>query len=193
MKKLLIAIAMICSVMSVSAQRAGDATSWNDKSVVEGDFNHSGFFLNPTIGVTAGDVDTGFGVGLGLGYRWHIGSGFNWDIVKADAITDVSNFTDALTVRFQTGVRYNSPVLFSDKGLYADFGIGYQFNTNDTDMSGVAYEIGIGLNMTRTISLGLVWEGNSSSYEYYVPGRYGGTYDVDSHWGMFGVRLGLNF
>lgn len=185
MKKLLIAIAMICSVISVSAQRAGDATTWNDK-LDEGDFNHSGFFLNPTIGVTAGDVETGFGVGVGLGYRWHIASGFNWDIVKAEAMTDVSNFTDALAVRFMSGIRYNSPVLFSDKGLYADFGIGYQFMTSDTDNSGVAYEIGVGLNLTRTVSLGLVWEGNSSSYESYG-------YDFDAHWGMFGVRLGLNF
>lgn len=194
MKKLLFAIAMICSVLSVSAQRAGDATAWNDSKAVESDFNHSGFILNPTIGVMTGDVETGFGIGVDLGYRWHISSGFNWDIITAGISTNSAEFSDNLNVRLLSGFRYNSPAIFGDKGLYANLGLGYQLMTSDTDLGGFAYEVGVGINLTRIVSLGLVWEGNTASTSYsYKSGRNWYEEDVNYHWGMFGVRLGLNF
>lgn len=191
MKKLFVAFALICSAFAVSAQRAGDATAWNDKQADDSEFNHSGIFLNPGIGVVTGDCDTGFGFSFNMGYRWHIASGFSWDIVKVGINTDVINFTDMLDARFMSGFRYNTPVLFSDKGLYVDFAVGYQFMTRDTALGGVAYEVGAGFNLTRTVSLGLVWEGSSVSDEFYTP--YYGWSDVKYSWGMFGVRLGLNF
>lgn len=95
MKKLLIAIAMICSVMSVSAQRAGDATSWNEtKSRTDynrvsisydrqhfgfsseyskddnGSINLNGFGLNYTHGFGVAEnmfVETGLSFNMGFG------------------------------------------------------------------------------------------------------------------------------
>ncbi|MDE6453095.1 MAG: hypothetical protein K2L27_02705 [Muribaculaceae bacterium] len=182
MKKILIAFVMLFGAFAANAQRAGEATMWSDDS----DFNHSGFFFNPTVGVMTGDCDTGFGLDLTAGYRWHISSGFNWDILKVGMNTDVANFGEMLSLRFLSGFRYNSPALFADKGLYVDFGLGYQVFTDETDLSGFAYEVGAGVNLTRLISLGLVWEGNTSSVDTYY-----GSYNLS--WGTFGVRLGLNF
>ncbi|MDE6160299.1 MAG: porin family protein, partial [Muribaculaceae bacterium] len=173
---------MIFSVLAVNAQRAGEATVWSN----DNDINHSGFFLNPTIGVEAGDVSTDFGIDVTLGYRWHIANGFNWDILKIGANTGVSNFAELMTLRFLTGIRYNSAPVIGDKSLYADFGMGYGLMTDDTDFGGFVYEIGVGVNLTRKISLGLVWEGNCMKYsdDYW---------EYSAHYGLFGLRLGVNF
>lgn len=183
MKKFWTAFVFVLGLAAANTQSVSAA--WDD------DCNHSGVFLNPTVGVTVGDVDTDFGVGLGLGYRWHITNGICWDVASVGASTGVSNFTEQLNLRILSGLRYNSPALFADKGLYGSFGLGYQFCTDNTDISGLAYEVGAGINFSRTISLGFVWEGNCASYTVVGPRNY--TVDVDSHWGTFGVRLGINF
>ncbi|MDE6540699.1 MAG: hypothetical protein K2L74_01665 [Muribaculaceae bacterium] len=183
MKKILIAFVMLFGAFAANAQRASEATIWNE----DYDFNHSGFFLNPTIGVMTGDRFNGFGFDITAGYRWHAGSGFNWDILKVGMNTETSYFGEMFSLRFLSGFRYNSPALFAGKGLYVDFGLGYQVSTYEGDLSGFAYEVGAGVNLTRLISLGLVWEGNNTSGDVYE-----GSTRVDG-WGLFGVRLGLNF
>ncbi len=186
MKKILTTLLLFCCILTLNAQRAGEASIWNDNS----DINHSGFFLNPTLGVMVGDVDTDFGIDITVGYRWHIASGFSWDILKIGANTGVSNFADLMTLRFLSGIRYNSPEIIADKSLYADFSLGYCLLTDDTECNGFAYEIGAGINLTRTFSLGIVWEGNNPKYSwedsYYK-------YTTKFNYGTFGVRLGLNF
>lgn len=186
MKKILTTLMLLCCILVANAQRAGEASIWNDNS----DINHSGFFLNPTIGVMTGDVDTDFGIDITVGYRWHIASGFSWDILKIGANTGVSNFSDLMTLRFLSGIRYNSPEIIGDKSLYADFSLGYCLLTDDTDLNGFAYEVGAGINLTKSISVGIVWEGNNPKYSwedaYYK-------YTEKFSYGTFGVRLGLNF
>lgn len=182
MKKFLLGLALMASVFTVTAQRAGEASF----SASDNDFNHSGFVINTGVGVMAGDCETGLGYSVDLGYRWHIYNGFCWDIIKVGAQTDLLHFTDMLDVRFLSGFRYNSAPLFSDKGLYANFALGYQFMTEDTDLGGLAYEVGVGFNLTRTTSIGLVWEGSNAKVDGYWA-------DYTFNWGMFGIRLGLNF
>ncbi len=182
MKKLLTVIAALCCILGASAQRAGEATIWNDNS----EYNHSGFFINPTLGVITGDVDTDFGIDLTLGYRWNFAGGLSWDILKVGANTGVSNFSDLMTLRFLSGIRYNSPEVIGDKSLYADFSLGYCLLTEDTDFSGFAYEVGAGVNLSPSVSLGIVWEGNNPRYEddFYI---------YKFSYGTFGLRLGLSF
>ncbi len=183
MKKFIVFFALIAGVFSMSAQRAGEFSMWNNE--VSYDINHSGLFLNPTVGLQTGDVEDDFGLSLQLGYRWHIGSGFNWNVLSVGANTGVSNFTDMLDLRFLSGVRYNSPEILAGKSLYADVAFGYNYLT-EMEEGGFAYEVGVGVNLNRSVSLGLVWEGSKVSYE-------DGWYDFSAKWGIVGIRLGLNF
>ncbi len=186
MKKFLTLIISLCCAFGIYAQRAGEASVWNNDSEV----NHSGFFLNPTIGVMTGDVDTDFGIDLTVGYRLNLVDGLSWDILKVGANTGVSNFSDLMTLRFLSGFRYNSPEIVADKSLYADFSLGYCLMTEDTDLHGFAYEVGAGVNLTSNLSLGIVWEGNNPRYSY-EDGRY--EYTFKYSFGTIGLRLGLNF
>ncbi|MDE7472492.1 MAG: hypothetical protein K2M68_02790 [Muribaculaceae bacterium] len=186
MKKFLLVFALLAGALSVSAQRAGEFSMWSNEN---SDINHSGFFLNPAIGLVTGDCEDDFGVSLQLGYRWHIASGFNWDIVKVGANTGVSNFTEMLDLRFLSGFRYNSHEILAGHSMYADVAFGYNFLT-DVSEGGFAYEVGVGVNLTRTLSLGLVWEGSNVSYDDWFYGRYT---EVSAKWGTLGVRLGINF
>lgn len=179
MRKILTLIAALCCFVSVNA---AEAPFWDD----DADIDHSGLFANPTIGLMTGDVDNDLGIDLTIGYRWNFTEGFSWDIVKVGANTGVSNFTENMTLRFLSGLRYNSPEIIWDKSLYADVALGYCVLTDVTDLNGFAYEIGGGFNLTPHISLGLVWEGNCPTFDFY-----GDTYKVN--YGTIGLRLGLNF
>ncbi len=183
MRKLLIIMAVMASAIPASAQRASDSDMrWANSS----DINHSGFVTDITAGVLTGDLDTDFALGVKLGYRWNIYDGLSWDVVSIGASTGVSNFVEAMNLRFLTGFRYNTPVDLIGKSLYANFGLGYCLSTDDTEWGGFAYEVGAGVNLTRKVSLGIVWEGSTWSAEddYW---KYTGKF------GVIGLRLGLNF
>lgn len=184
MRKLLIMLTLVASyAISVNAQRASDSDlSWKYDNGV----NHSGFVTDITAGVLTGDMDTDFALGVKLGYRWHIYNGLNWDIVSVGASTGVSNFAEAMNLRFLTGFRYNTPVDLIGKSLYVNFGLGYCLSTDDTDWGGFAYEVGAGVNLNRLISLGIVWEGSNWSASY-------DGWDFSAKFGIIGVKLGLNF
>jgi len=185
MRKLFIIMAVIASALTVSAQRASDSDMrWANSS----DINHSGFVTDITAGVLTGDLDTDFALGVKLGYRWNIYDGLSWDIVSIGASTGVSNFAEAMNLRFLSGFRYNTPVDLIGKSLYVNFGLGYCLSTDETDFGGFAYEVGAGVNFTRTLSFGIVWEGSNWSYE--------SEYDywkISGKFGTIGLRLGLNF
>lgn len=187
MKKFLTVFAILCGFMSANAQRAAEASIWES----DDNINHSGIFVNPSLGVVLGNADTDFGVDLTLGYRWHIGNGFNWDVAKIGAFTGVSDFSDLMSIRILSGFRYNSAPILGDKSMYVDFSVGYSFRTTETSIGGFAYEIGVGANLSRTISLGLVWEDNRHSADVYIP--YWGEGTLKYHYGLLGLRLGLNF
>lgn len=192
MKKFL--IAAICGVLSLGASAQIIRSTSSERTVtvkqeapkVES-WNHSGWFFDTGIGVLVGDVDTDFAWEFGMGYRWHISSGFSWEILRMGFNTGVSNFTDIFDLRFTTGLRYDTPRFDFLKGrsLYADFVCGYGL-VPEFEEGGFVYEIGLGAKLTRNFSLGLVWQGNTMSWEYYDWGYY---YDVSSKWGMFGVKV----
>lgn len=183
MRKVILFLAVLVSAITASAQRASDSDmSWSNND----DINHSGVFADVTAGVLTGDMDTDFALGLKLGYRWNIYDGLSWDVVSIGASTGVSNFAEAMNLRFLTGFRYNTPVDLIGKSLYVNFGLGYCLSTDDTDWGGFAYEIGVGVNLTRTISLGLAWEGSKWSYEYEG-------WKFSGNFGIIGAKLGINF
>lgn len=175
MKKIFVILALIFSVLTAKVQAV---SIWNQGSGI----NHSGAFINPAVGLQCGDVDDDFGIAVNVGYRWHLGSGFNWDVVSFGINTGVSNFSEMLDMRFLTGLRYNTPQIFAGKSLYLNCGFGYHFLTDNTDINGFAWEVGGGVNINRGLSLGLIYEG--SKYSKHGWG---------AKWGIVGLRLGLNF
>jgi hypothetical protein len=189
MKKLFAILAVVLSVATASAQRASDMGVFSGNDLE--DWNHSAAFIETHLGAVVGDVaDTGFGWGFGIGYRWHISSGFCWDVAKLAANTDVTNFTDMLDVRVLSGFRYNSPRFVAGKSLYLNAAFGYHIMTQDSDYKGFAYEVGTGVNLTRHLSLGLTWDASSYKYEYYYGRKeYSGT----TNWGTVGLKLGVQF
>lgn len=193
MKKYILAAALACGLFASEAKGEINTTALTNG----GEFSHSGLFVNPTIGVMCGDVKTDFGLDVTAGYRWNVTGGFNWDVLKFGFNTGVGNFADDMTLRILTGVRYNTGQLFGGMGMYGDFAIGFATMTKSFDdlrPMGVGYEIGIGLNLTRMFSLGLVWEGNSVS-DSMEDEIYGVEYEtkLKAHYGTFGLRLGINF
>lgn len=187
MKKLfmLLMLAAMSAGISATAQRAGEYNL-----VHSDDWNHSGIFANVGLGVACGDVDTDLGLSVGLGYRYHFGNGLNWDVISATyyspMVTD--DFEDSSSLRILTGIRYNSSPILAGKPLYGNFAAGYQMNLKDFDYwHGFAYELGAGVLLSRTVSLGLMWEGNVAHYDL------GYDESENLHFGIFGVKLGLNF
>ena len=186
MKKLFSILAALAVAVSVtaSAQRAGEFNLSNNE-----DWSHSGVFSELGVGVTLGDLDADLGLSLGLGYRYHINNGFCWDIAKVTYYVPcvTTAFAESSSMRFISAIRYNSAPLLGDMPLYATFGVGYQLNVDDTDRwKGFAYEIGLGVNMSRSCSLGLVWEGNVAHYDTY----YG---SENANFGILGAKLGVQF
>lgn len=178
MKKMLLALAMLLGIASAQAQRASEASVWNEDNGI----NHSGLFVNPYLGAMTGDVDTMFGFGVELGYRYHFGSGFNWDILTVgwnSGIKDGGDDVERMSaVRIMTGARYNSAPVLAGKSLYGNFNLGYSVSTNESYMNGFTYSVGAGVNLSRLVSLGISWDGTTRD---------------SFNWGIVGLKLGLNF
>lgn len=171
MRKILIFLFTLIIASSVSAQRASDS----DLNWYESDINHSGVFTDASAGIFTGGTD--FGLSLKLGYRLNIYDGLSWDTISVGSGSGISEFMDYLTLRLLTGFRYNTNEDLIGKSLYANVGLGYCMAIDDTEIEGnsFAFEIGAGINLSRLISVGIVWEGS--------------TFD----WGIAGIKLGLNF
>jgi hypothetical protein len=190
MKKLFAIIAVALCVVTASAQRASDMGIFSNNEYE--DWNHSAVFVETALGATTGDIgDTDLGWSLGIGYRWHITSGFCWDILKLAANAEPSNFEDTVDCRLLSGFRYNSPRVLVGKSLYANVAFGYHFLDGDIDgRHGFAYELGAGINLTRHLSLGINWEASSYNTTYKVGKKE--TSDKIS-WGIVGLKLGCQF
>lgn len=93
MKKLLFAIAMICSVMTATAQRAGDATAWNEYKAEKTDYNrisvsydlqHFGFNKEYTGDDSEGRNLNGFGInythGFGVAENMFVETGLSFSL-----------------------------------------------------------------------------------------------------------------
>lgn len=185
MKKFLLLLAVaVAGVSTVMAQRAGELNVWQGD---QNDWNHSGVFADGGLGLFCGDTDTNFGIEVNVGYRWHLYEGLCWDVVKGGIQLYCSDIiADASTARFLSGLHYNSPRFIADKSLYISTAFGYQFMWGDTEMGGLAYEVGAGINLTPNFSAGINWSGNNTKYDYYL---FSGT----SKWGLLSLRFSYQF
>ncbi|MEZ3589791.1 MAG: outer membrane beta-barrel protein [Muribaculaceae bacterium] len=166
------------------------AAAFGVKSHAQENWSHSGIFAEAGLGVACGDIDTDLGFSVGVGYRYHFGNGFNWDVVKVSYYNCFTTTAckEGSSMRFLTGFRYNSEPILAGKPLYGTFSAGYQLNVYDTDAwKGFAYEIGAGVMVTPNVSLGLMWEGNVAHY------NLGWLGSVNENFGTFGIKAAFQF
>ena len=80
MRKILTIITVIAAALSFSAnaQRAGEY----NLGTSDANFSKSGIFSEIGLGVACGDIESDLGLSVGLGYRYHFGSGLCWDILR---------------------------------------------------------------------------------------------------------------
>lgn len=187
MRKILTIITVIAAALSFSAnaQRAGEY----NLGTSDANFSKSGIFSEIGLGVACGDIESDLGLSVGLGYRYHFGSGLCWDILRVAyyAPSTTTAFEEGSSMRFLSGIRYNSAPVLADKPLYATFAAGYQMNVNDFESwHGFAYKFGVGVVLNPAVSLGLMWEGNVAHYDF-------GFDSANANFGIFGVKLGIQF
>ena len=183
MKKflLLVLVAFVSSTMS--AQLVTSTTVTRTKKQSSG---KSGMFMEVGVGTLGGDIENdGISLDLGFGYRKGFSEYLAWDILKIKAVAEISNLDKSLTPQIMTGIRGTSPVLFGNVTGYASFSAGYGHNI-DMESGGLAYEAQIGLNLTSKLSLGLVYDNQSLSFEDDWE-------EYDLNFSFTGVRLGLRF
>lgn len=196
MKKIIALLLLICAFLPLNqalAQRAGEynVTPRDDS------WNKSGVFANIGFGLSAYENYSNYwedrcfspGLSIDLGYRYHFGQGFYWNIVKVGYSNPrFDRFGEASTMRFMTGFRYMSAPILADRPVYTHFDLGYFVNVANTNYwDGFAYEIGVGVAISRTISLGIAWEGSKASNFYHY--RWPNTEPI----GIFALQLGINF
>lgn len=159
MKKLLTVISLLF-VLSIQskAQRAGELNVWN----VDDNWNHSGLFVEGGLGIFTGSnyhIENVLGVEINAGYRLHLTKGLCWDVAKVGSNlychSDIGRYS---TGRIMTGLLYNTPRILAGKSLYVDALMGYQFCLGETYFDGFAYEFGLGVKLTRNISVGVTYE-----------------------------------
>lgn len=173
------------SLLSVSALMAGAHNAGSNCS----DQAHSGMFADISAGAETGDFGDDFALALKVGYRLNLYEGLSWNIASMGAGMGVS-YPDDINMRFMSGFRYNLPFCFNNRSVYVNADFGYCFSTSDTAFGGFAYEVGAGVNFSRLISLGIVWEGSVWNYheETYL-------YELSAKckFGTIGLKLGFNF
>lgn len=106
------------------------------------------------------------GLGFNLGFRLtHMFSEhWGWDIINfrgtnhSGAISE-RDFTWLLGVQGTTGVRYVSKPVIGDKTLYANLGVGGGIIWDAMSGSEVVWELGVGINLSKNMSLGLFYDG----------------------------------
>lgn len=189
MKKFFLIAIMGLLTMSASAQIIRSTTSEVSLAAKEkpSDWNHSGMIYDVALGFMSGDVeDAGLGLGLGLGYRWHIANGVSWEVLRLDANTGTSHFTELLYVRATTGIRYDSNRIqaLGGRSLFANFNAGYGLMTDYTDFKGFAYEIGAGIKLTRNTSISIIYQSNGVKYS---------DWDYSANWGLVGLKAEYQF
>lgn len=178
MKKILTIVVVILCALSVRCQSTENYT-------------HSGIFADVSAGLFNDSYGNDFGIGLKAGYRYHIYEGICWDVASIGANTCIGWHGEEFNLRFLSGIHYDLPKNILTKSLYANLDLGYCLSTYDTSCGGFAYDIGLGINLTRLISLGLVWEGSLWRQEYTIAD--GLRLKFKENFGTIGIQFGLNF
>ncbi len=106
------------------------------------------------------------GIGFNLGFRLtHMFSEhWGWDIINFRGTNNSGgisekDFSFLLGVQGTTGVRYVSKPVIGDKTLYANLGVGGGIIWDSMSGGEVVWELGAGINLSKSISLGLFYDG----------------------------------
>lgn len=195
MKRIILATLAVFATLCGSAQIIRSTTSEQTlvrQEVKEKSWNHSGLLVETGIGLLSGDADSDFAWEFGWGYRWHISSGFSWEVFKLGFNVAPASFKETWDLGVTTGLRYDSPRIASlgDRSVFGNFSFGYGGTVlQDSSEGGFKYEVGVGVKMTRNLSLSLFYQGNNDSYDYSDYGDY----SWDASWGMFGLKIEWQF
>ena len=145
MKKTLLILLFALSALSVCAQ------DWDFGS-------RSSIARGHRFGFEAGITNFESEIALDLGFRWQYDfhEYISWDVVTLKALAQFNNFDGSLTPEILTGLRLFTPE-FIGMRLYGNAGIGYDYNP-DTGYGGLALQLGIGLRVTDTVSIGYAFD-----------------------------------
>ena len=173
MKKLLLIAVLFIMASTANAQLLTSTTLYETKQPHR---NH--FALDLGFGGYTGDIEGG-GLALELGFRdtYDINEYLSVDIIKIGAHSGTDDIGGLLNLQAKTGVRGFTPILFGQSRMYANFGLGYGYFT-DAEKGGFAWEVGAGLDITRHIAVGFVYNTNKF-YSYNIStigGRVGFTF-----------------
>ncbi len=206
---LLLMVAMTVPAFSQNANRSGffiEAAA----GVTTGDTPVMGYSVkNNVLSVKCAG---GMAANFGFGYRLSTGRHWAYEF-RVEGQTSLSKPDLALLGKvFPAGFRYTSSEIFGNSSIYAHINVGGAAGatdgnildgsytpelTPDMDMHyakifeqgsfGVAYQLGIGLNITTHLYAELMWDSQVMLNTYGKEGK--GTI----HWGMAGVRVGYRF
>jgi hypothetical protein len=178
MKRNILLLFLACCIANVSAYANSDTTEATDPIdaiTPSDDLNCSSFYIETAVAVFLDQYATDYVTAVAGGYRKYVKNGIHWDILKLRLNNYQLNVFDPFSLQFLTGIHYNSPHKISNKSIYVNGAIGC---LTDFVYAGFTFEAGAGLNINRTLSLGIVCDG---------------FFETDYAAGGIGLQLGIQF
>lgn len=169
MKKLFFVAVMALISLTASAQLI------TSNRTVRGARAHN-TWIDLGVGAYTNEGAKGADLNLGIRFNKMFSEYVGWDIIKIGARSNTKDIGKYICAEALTGIRGESPVLFSNAKAYANFGLGYLYGF-DAEKGGFAWEIGAGLKLTPRFNIGI-------AYNSYKLGKGDAT-------GIFGLRLGF--
>lgn len=191
MKKFVVILGIFMGVgfaHSAFAQMAGsDLFTDHHQEKPVSSYKKGCFGLDLGVG-TIKDVE---GTGIDLGFRWlyNFSPYIGWDIIGVKGLASTDDIGYSVVVQGMTGIRGNSPCFVSNMSVFANFRMGYGYMI-DMEEGGMCYELGLGVNLTRTVYIGFVYSFQGGETEISV-GRKTQQVDIKMKYSAF--RLGFNF
>lgn len=136
MKKLLVLLSAVLCVLSVNAQ-------YYDEKKNE-------WALEAGVGGTGSTA-----VNLGLRWQHNFHPYIAWDVLNLNAVAPTDDFGQVVP-QLMTGLRLKSPE-FAGLKLYAIGHVGYGVNVDDTDLHGLVFEVGGGIQLTEHFYVGYAY------------------------------------
>lgn len=111
-----------------------------------------------------GEYDMGSGVGLfasvGMHLNWMFSQSIGWDIIKVDLGYGAGK---VILADIMTGIRVETPVLFSNTRVYANSAVGFELHWEGTPI----WDLGAGLKINNRVNLGLFLHESFDYAEFY--------------------------
>lgn len=141
-----------------------------------------------------------------FGQRFRTSSHFAYEI-KGEAQSTTSHVMPAMTFKlYPASIRYTSPEVWRNFSIYATGGVGAALGSSGDRLKddvlnlgessgirlfenacpGVAYTLGVGVNLTNHFYAGFVWDGQYMISQYRID-------KGNRNWGMVGFKLGYKF